>query len=129
MKTFEELQHELEAYSTIGSTVTFGGRPIGEVVDEVFVMSPRYKHVIQRIRQYRKPVKMARSTRIGSLITRLEVTGTEKRSDSTSGPLPERAARFAKARSRKGLADLPVTGTQYARSSSNPGGTSNSCRA
>ena len=51
MKTLEELQHELEAYSTIGSTVTFGGRPIGEVVDEVFVMSPRYKHFIQRIRQ------------------------------------------------------------------------------
>jgi hypothetical protein len=32
--------------------VTFGGRPIGKIVDVVQVMSPGYKHVIERVQQF-----------------------------------------------------------------------------
>lgn len=51
MKTLEEKQKGLQAYSTIGHTVMFRGRPVGNVVDEVHVMSLGYKHCIERVHQ------------------------------------------------------------------------------
>ena len=54
MKTLEENQEGLQAHSTIGQTVTFKGKPVGNIVDEVHVVSLGYKHCIERIHQVRE---------------------------------------------------------------------------
>ena len=51
MKTVDEKQKGLQEYSTVGDTVTFRGRPVGNIVDEVHVVSLGYKHAIERIHQ------------------------------------------------------------------------------
>jgi hypothetical protein len=116
MKTLEEKQSELEAYTTVGNKVTVECREtpgtyrtIGEVVDEVYAMSHGYKHLVQRIHQI--PEAREDGEEYAYPLRLLCAFGQRKKGFRAvcPGAFTTRAAAIAQARARKRLANLPLS--------------------